>query len=608
MGLKNKYLRFFIILLSLTIMIGSNFVPIPFGMTRAMVNVLGIFLSTLILWLTISINWPSILCIFALGMIPQLEGFKSIFQNVFADNGVTIMFLISTFICTYAISTTPFFERVAVKFISSKLARHSAWGFTISFFLAVLVLGLFISPTILFVVLLPVLDGIFKIADIKKGDKVGAMLMMGFAFIVSISSGMTPISHVFCVIACNTAGIDINNAKYMLMAIPCGLILITIMILLFRFILRPDMSKLKNIDVSSFKNKLEPVQTEEIIDVTIFAFVVLMWIVPSVITSAQAMVTILFAIMSLMITIGFNRGMKSILGINNEKMEVPALIFSLFSYGCYIASIVFVAIGKEQLGILIELMIIAILLISMFVSIFTNIKRIKKKKQYCSLTSFILTCIGLILIIAMQFVYKYITVETVFDFVKNLTKYTNAMPPILGVVLLSIIQVKGKSLVDLKQAFKEGIPWSSIIMCAGTLAIGSALTNENIGLKLYLKNSLMSAIQTEEALILVLLFVVWAILQTNVSSNMVTAILVSTVATSILSSYTGTGINLTVVIYIIGMLSSFAFATPSSMPHISLAGSSGYTNTKQVFLYGFILMIFSVLISGVGYFIGTLIM
>ncbi|MBO7508352.1 MAG: SLC13 family permease, partial [Clostridia bacterium] len=93
----------------------------------------------------------------------------------------------------------------------------------------------------------------------------------------------------------------------------------------------------------------------------------------------------------------------------------------------------------------------------------------------------------------------------------------------------------------------------------------------------------------------------------NLSSNMVTATLVSAVANTLLLGISSTLI-IPAVISIIGMLSAFAFATPPSMPHIAIASSSEWSNTKDVFVYGFVVAIISVVLAVVfGYFIGILV-
>ena len=45
------------------------------------------------------------------------------------------------------------------------------------------------------------------------------------------------------------------------------------------------------------------------------------------------------------------------------------------------------------------------------------------------------------------------------------------------------------------------------------------------------------------------------------------------------------------------MMSSFAFATPPSMPHIAIISASESCTTKDTLIYGSILMIISIIIA-----------
>ena len=63
------------------------------------------------------------------------------------------------------------------------------------------------------------------------------------------------------------------------------------------------------------------------------------------------------------------------------------------------------------------------------------------------------------------------------------------------------------------------------------------------------------------------------------------------------------------IIAIIGMMASFAFATPPSMPHIAIVAGSEYATTKDVLIFGSILMVITIIISLlVGYPLGMLIL
>lgn len=60
-------------------------------------SVLTIFLASIVLWLFVAIDWPSILCLVALGFLPGMT-YGEIFQQSFGN--VTYVFLFFTFIVT----------------------------------------------------------------------------------------------------------------------------------------------------------------------------------------------------------------------------------------------------------------------------------------------------------------------------------------------------------------------------------------------------------------------------------------------------------------------------------------------------------------------------
>lgn len=458
------------IIMAFLFIIFSRFVPVPNGITSSGAAVIGIFLGILILWLNVAIDWPSLLCIGTLGILPEL-GFKNVFLSSFGNE--TFIFLICTFLCTHVLAETDFLKRSALYFITSSVAQKGPWMFIISFVTAVVFIGCFVSPTVLFVIFLPVLEEINELFNLKKGDKIGSVLMIGLAFAVSVSSGMTPIAHIFSIMAMGfyttATGLTISYSEYMLFAVPVGIICIIFLLLIFRFIINPDVSKIENIDVSLLKKELKPMDKKEKTVLAIFCLVIFLWILP-----------------------------------------------------------------------------------------------------------------GLL--------------KNIFPAVSYISRYGTAMPPILGVVLYSIISFKGKPLLNFAEGMKKGVQWSSVIMASGTLAIGAAMTNGKIGLSDYLITVLSPVLSTITPIFLVLAFTIWSCIQTNFSSNMVTVTVVTTVAIPLIEATGGT-VSCPAVVSIIGMMSAYAFATPPAMPHIAMAIGSGWVDAKTMMKYGFLFMLISVIIT-----------
>ena len=584
---SNAITRAVTIVIALFCDFGFRFLPAPWGMSQDAFAVIGIFIGSLILWMTISIDWPSVLAILALALIPNF-GFNSAFTSSFGSE--TFVFLMFTFVCTYAISKTPIIKRIAIWFVSNKLAKKSGWLFVIMFFTAVTFVGMFMSPTVLFVVMIPILEQILELAKVEKGtnNRLGKVLYIGMAFCVSISSGMTPIAHVFPVLAMNAAGLSVDYFSYMAFAVPIGIVSVILMIIVFRIFLRPDVSGLKNVNTESLKKDLPPISKTEIITISIFAFVIFLWIMPSICMSNQILTYVLFGMFAFVALLWSIVGL-AIGGVakHNTLKAVFGVIYSVLIGTFVICSIIFASNGIynifEQLNQTNHAFLILISALLSLIGLNSFAAAIQKRQNRLLASLFAIITVAVVILTCL------FTTEAnvVIEFIKSCK---TAMPPILGTVLLCIVYIDGKPLVNIQDAFKNGIPWSSLLMCAGTLALGAALTSNAIGLKAFLQTNLTNILAGVPELALLSIFVVWALVQTNLSSNMVTATLVATVAASVLGSVSTT-LVLPAVAAIIGMLASYAFATPPSMPHIAITASSGYADTKDVFVWGLIMMI-----------------
>lgn len=456
--------------------------PVPEGLTPEGMQVIGIFLGCLVLWLTISVDWPSILCILLLGFVPGLD-YKFIFANSFG-NGV-FLFLMFTFLCTHTLAETPFLKRCATAFITSNMAQKGPWYFTISYFASLLFIGSFMSPTVLFLISFPMLEEIYHMLGVKKGHSLGSMLLIGTAFCVSISAGMTPIAHVFSIMCMGVyeamTGQTIGYAQYIMTAVPVGIACAAALLGILRFLMNPDMKPLENLDFAALKAKVPPVTKKEIVVVSIFVLVVCLWILPSLL-----------------------------------KSVVP--------------------------------------------------------------------------------------------FLGAIDKLGPAFPPMIGIILYSIITIDGKPLLNFVEAMKQGVPWPSVVLAAGTLVLGMIMSNPKIGIANFFFSTLSPVLDVLSPILLVIFLCLLTGIVTNYSTNMITVTVVITVAVS-LGLATEGAINTPALVVLIGSLAAYAFATPTSLPHIGITVGTGWTTTGEVFKYGSLFMIVTVLLTVlVGYPIASMLL
>lgn len=276
-----KYQELWKALIAVLVILVFYLVPPLEGLSKSGMWLLGIFIGSVFLWITVGISWPSLFTFAMVAMLPEV----SMNQLVASSLGNSaIAFLIFTFCCSYALNQTPFIRRCAVKILTSRMAQKGPWIFLMFYFGSILLLGSCMSTTVIVVLYLTINEEIYAILGIKKGDSFAALLTMGLVIVSGISGAMTPIAHVFPVMALSSftslTGETISYAAYMAAGIPAALLATACMLLMFRFILRPDMSALQVIDTSSLKKGLEKADQREYLTAGVFFCVVALWVFP----------------------------------------------------------------------------------------------------------------------------------------------------------------------------------------------------------------------------------------------------------------------------------------------------------------------------------------
>ena len=447
---------------------GFSLLNLPLGLTPDAVTMVGIFLGAITLWLTVDVGWPSLLVLFSL---TQLSGvtISTVMSNSLGNN--TIAFLIFSCALTYALSTTGLLRRVALWFVNTPIAKKSPWAFAAMYFVSILVIGSFISPTVLFVLFFALAKEIYSINNLNKGNDYARMLMIGTAIMTSISCAMTPIAHTFPLMAIgfyeSATGEVINWIDYMMIGVPSGLLAAaaTFAVLWLGF-----RKKIGSIYIEASENTAK-ISRNEIVALVVFLIIVAMW-----------------------------------------------MISGLFP-----------------------------------------------------------------------------------TWIPILKTWTTTIPPMLGVIALCLFGI-----FNFNDAIKNGVPWTAIILCSATLAVGKWLTAAELGITDAIGAAMSNMLGTPNSIGLIFAIVAFAIIMTNLMSNIVT----TTVAYNLLTPIViATGVISPVLSTIlIGIGASMAYATPPSIAHVALAAGSEYCDSKDMLKYGGIVTIISiVLVTAFGFIFGGIV-
>ena len=160
-----------------------------------------------------------------------------------------------------------------------------------------------------------------------------------------------------------------------------------------------------------------------------------------------------------------------------------------------------------------------------------------------------------------------------------------AFPAMMGCVLMAIMNC-----LNIKEGMSKGVSWSSILLCAATLALGSVLKMDEFGILPLITSFIGDNIS-------MLLIICFAIILTNIISNIVTTTLSFNIFIPVLIA--SGMINPAIATIAIGIGASLAYALPSSIAHIALAGGSGWATSKDMLKYGSVMVIISIIIMEV---------
>ena len=258
--------------------------PAPEPITRAGMGVAGIFIATLYLWIKVDIGWPSLLFVGVVGLTGVCSG-----TNLFAKTwgNVMVPFLVCAFMLNMVMSETGLTRRFALAFVTAKGNRGKPWRIMIMFFLAVLLMGLVSNSSAICVLFMAIAEEMFNMTGYKKGDRLVETTMIGIFWMAQGAMAFTPISHVLIPAIFNNIlndyGIEVTYGQFSLIFIFMGIFVFLGWILIFRFIIKPDVKKMANLDIDALKATLKPMSKQEWTILIVYGIVIIIWCFPSLI-------------------------------------------------------------------------------------------------------------------------------------------------------------------------------------------------------------------------------------------------------------------------------------------------------------------------------------
>ncbi len=244
--MKDKKTMHFFIAILLDILI-SVLVPATNGLTDIGVRAIGAAVATVYLWTFVATDWTSIFAVLLFAVAGVMP-----FAKMLTTGAVPVLLIIVMSAVTIPLSKTGVIARLINWFITRKVLKGRPWLFFAFYFAAIYLVGCFMDVAACCLIAVPVAKELCRELGYEDDSKFASCLYLGIIWFSMWGYAATPIAHTVSIIVMglleSAAGQTISMLDYMKVGIPSTIVLGVLSFLVFRFIVRPDVSKFTNYD------------------------------------------------------------------------------------------------------------------------------------------------------------------------------------------------------------------------------------------------------------------------------------------------------------------------------------------------------------------------
>lgn len=233
------------------------FFPAVGGLTEAGVNLLAIFIPTVLLWIFIGTGWPTFLSLVVVALTGVTDG-QTVFNHTWGNSVNTI--IIPMLIIVQVMQDSGAMNYIAEWIISRKIVHGRPYVFMILLCVAITLIGTVVYPVVMCYIFIQLAGSIAESIGYTKKDKFYKALILIILWVATVMDGMWPFAKavpnaIMAFLA--SLGFDVNIVDWMKFSVPYGIVSIVVSLLVIRFLYRPDVSKFKNFDDAAIRAKLK---------------------------------------------------------------------------------------------------------------------------------------------------------------------------------------------------------------------------------------------------------------------------------------------------------------------------------------------------------------
>ena len=263
----------------------AGFVIAPFGpVTEVGVKCLFIFLGMVYLWSTVNPLWPSMLGLVLLGLSGYAgegaNGFKAVMASAIGND--TVILLMLTMVLFGALDVLGVTKHIAKWCLTRKIINGRPYLFLTAVYVTSYVMSVIVSPPTAVLIIWPVALHMMNAFGVTKEDRIWHHYFVGLFAIMCVGQPVLPFKGAQLLVLNNIqklAGMEVNWGTYMLYNIIIAAIMTAGYLVILKFIIKPDVSKLQNVTADQVAAALplpEMDRAQKMLLISLPLFIVLM--------------------------------------------------------------------------------------------------------------------------------------------------------------------------------------------------------------------------------------------------------------------------------------------------------------------------------------------
>ena len=175
------------------------------------------------------------------------------------------------------------------------------------------------------------------------------------------------------------------------------------------------------------------------------------------------------------------------------------------------------------------------------------------------------------------------------DFANDMGTLT---PLLLVLVAMCLVKVDGEPLLSFDKEIPHA-PWSAACVVGAALMVGGSLNDPSLGITSHLGHSLSAALGSTPAIVFVMVILAFCVLMTNFTSDMVSALVASSVAILLIGNGSLSSVNPAALCVSVSIAACTAYMTPPGCAQAAIVAGQGYVTPAEQFKHGLLFAVLS---------------